>query len=63
MVRFIGNRSCAYIDIRMDFDQYYNATDEGKVIIIKNTILKAEKKLEPRVNLIMKVLVEIYRRL
>lgn len=48
MVRFIGNKSCVYIDIRMDFDQYYNATDEEKVIIIKNTILKAVKKVRAK---------------
>ena len=43
-VRFIGNGSCASVDIRIDFDQYYNATDEEKVIIIRNTIIRAVKK-------------------
>lgn len=42
--RFIGNGSCASIDIRIDFDQYYNATDEEKVIITRNTIIRAVKK-------------------
>jgi hypothetical protein len=46
-VRFIGNGSCASVDIRIDFDQYYNATDEEKVIIIiiRNTIIRAVKKV------------------
>ena len=48
-VRLIGNGSCASIDIRMDFDQYYNVTDEGKVIIIiRNTIMKAVKKVKAK---------------
>ena len=46
-VRLIGNGSCASIDIRMDFDQYYNVTDEGKVII-RNTIMKAVKKVKAK---------------
>ena len=47
-VRLIGNGSCASIDIRIDFDQYYNVTDEGKVIIIRNTIMKAVKKVKAK---------------
>ena len=47
-VRFIGNASCASIDIRIDFDQYYNATNEEKVAIIKNTIMKAVKKVKSK---------------
>ena len=46
-VRLIENGSCASIDIRIDFDQYYNATDEGKVII-RNTIMKAVKKVKAK---------------
>lgn len=46
-VRLIGNGSCASIDIRIDFDQYYNVTDEGKVII-RNTIMKAVKKVKAK---------------
>ena len=47
-VRLIENGSCASIDIRIDFDQYYNVTDEGKVIIIRNTIMKAVKKVKAK---------------
>ena len=46
-VRLIGNGSCASIDIRIDFDQYYNVTDQGKVII-RNTIMKAVKKVKAK---------------
>ena len=46
-VRLIENGSCASIDIRIDFDQYYNVTDEGKVII-RNTIMKAVKKVKAK---------------
>lgn len=60
-VRFIGNGSCASIDIRIDFDQYYNATDEEKVIIIRNTIIRAVKKSKQKVSLIMKCFAKIYR--
>ena len=47
-LEFIGNGSCASIDIRIDFDQYYNATDEEKVIIIRNTIIRAVKKVKTK---------------
>lgn len=47
-VRFIGNANCASIDIRMDFDQYYNATSEEKVTIIRDTIMKAIKKIKAK---------------
>lgn len=47
-VRFIGSKSCVHIDIRIDFDQYYNAADEEKIAIIKNTILKAVKQVKAR---------------
>lgn len=47
-VRFIGNGSCASIDIRIDFDQYYKATDEEKVTIIRNTIIRAVKKVKTK---------------
>ena len=47
-VKLIGNGSCASIDIRIDFDQYYNATDEEKVVIIKNTIMRAVKKVKTK---------------
>ena len=47
-VRFIGNGSCASVDIRIDFDQYYNATDEEKLIIIRNTVIRAVKKVKTK---------------
>nr|WP_221711619.1 hypothetical protein [Coprobacillus sp. K06] len=47
-VRFIGNGSCASIDIRIDFDQYYNATDEEKVTIIRNTVIRAVKEVKTK---------------
>ncbi len=47
-VRFIGNARCACIDIRMDFDEYYNADSKEKTAIMKNTILEAVKKVRTR---------------
>lgn len=44
-------------------DQYYNATDEEKVTIIRNTVIRAVKKLKPKVSLIMKDFTKIYRML
>lgn len=59
-VRFIGNGSCASVDIRIDFDQYYNATDEEK-LIIRNTVIRAVKKSKQKASLIMKGFTKIYR--
>jgi len=47
-VRMISNNSCAMISIRMDFDSYYNADSEEKIILTKEMILKAVKKVKTK---------------
>lgn len=47
-LRFIDNKRCAIITIRMDFDQYYQANEEEKIILIKSAILRAVKKTSAR---------------
>ena len=46
--RFINYASCASIWIRINFEQYYNATSEEKITIIKDTILRAVKKTKSK---------------
>lgn len=46
--RFISHASVASIWIRIDFDQYYNATSEGKIILMKDAILRAVKKTKSK---------------
>lgn len=47
-VRFIGNASCASVNVRMDFDEYRNATDKEKILMIRNAILEAVKKVRTK---------------
>lgn len=49
-VQLIGNSSCAIISIRLDFDQYYNATGEERIILVKDAILRAVKKVKSKEN-------------
>lgn len=46
-VRIIG-KECASITIRMDFDKYYKADSHGKILQIRETVLKAVKKIKTR---------------
>ncbi len=47
-VKWIGNKSCAIITIRMDFDKYYKADSYEKTIQIKEMILKAINKVKSK---------------
>ena len=47
-VRLIGNKSCAIISIRMDFEEYYHADSVEKIRLIKMIILKAVKKIKSK---------------
>lgn len=40
--------SCAIIDIRMDFESYYQADSDGKIELIKEMIVKAVKKIKAK---------------
>lgn len=47
-VRLIGGKECAIITIRMDFNRYYKADSGEKMLQLKETILKAVKKIKSR---------------
>ena len=47
-VRLIGGKECAIIMIRMDFNRYYEADSSERILQIKETILKAVKKIKSR---------------
>ena len=48
--RLIGNGSCASIGFRRHFDEYYNATDEVKVIFTRNTFIRAVNIVKTKVK-------------
>ena len=47
-VKLIGNKSCAIITIRMDFQEYYSADSDVKILLTKKMILKAVKKIKSK---------------
>ncbi|WP_455191172.1 hypothetical protein [Eubacterium ramulus] len=47
-VQVVGLGSCAMIDIRMDFDNYYNADSNGKIALIQQMIIKAVRKIKSK---------------
>ncbi|MBQ7776264.1 MAG: hypothetical protein IJ379_10125 [Lachnospiraceae bacterium] len=40
--------SCAAINIRMDFDKYFEADSQGKILLTREMILKAVKKVSAK---------------
>ena len=47
-VQVVGLGSCAMIDIRMDFDNYYNADSSGKIELIQQMIIRAVRKIKSK---------------
>lgn len=47
-VRLIGSATCAIITIRLDFESYYNADSKKKIVLIRNAVLKAVKKIKSK---------------
>ena len=47
-VRFICNKSCAAISIRMDFEEYYHADSAERIRLTKMMILNAVKKIKSK---------------
>ena len=41
-------KSCVAINIRMDFESYYQADSNGKIELIKEMIIKAVKKIKSK---------------
>ena len=47
-VQIISLGTCAIIDIRMDFESYYNADSKEKIELIKQMLIKAIKKVKSK---------------
>lgn len=47
-VQVVGLGSCAIIDIRMDFDNYYNADSNGRIELIQQMIIRAVRKIKSK---------------
>ena len=47
-VQVVGLGSCAIIDSRMDFDNYYNADSNGKIELIQQMIIRAVRKIKSK---------------
>ena len=47
-VQVVGLGSCAMIDIRMDFDNDYNADSNGKIELIQQMIIRAVRKIKSK---------------
>lgn len=47
-IKFLCNKSVVSIEIRMDFENYYNADDSEKVEQIKEIILTAVRRIESK---------------
>ena len=47
-MELIGNKSCAIITIQMDVDKYYSADGSERILLIKEMILKAVKKIKSK---------------
>lgn len=47
-VKLIGGKECAIITIRMDFNRYYEADSSEKILQLRETILKAVKKVKTK---------------
>lgn len=47
-VQIVALGTCAMIDIRMDFESYYNADSKGKIEQIQQMLLKAIKKVKSK---------------
>lgn len=47
-VQLVSNKSCAIIATRIDFNEYYYANTNEKIVLIKEMILKSVKKIRTR---------------
>ena len=47
-IKLINNKSVAGILLRMDFEEYHNADTQKKILMTKNLVLKAVKKVKAR---------------
>lgn len=47
-VKLIGGATCAIITIRLDFESYYSADSKGKIVLTRDAVLKAVKKIKSK---------------
>lgn len=47
-VKLIGGAACAIITIRLDFESYYSADSKGKIVLTRDAVLKAVKKIKSK---------------
>ena len=47
-VQIVSLGTCAMIDVRMDFESYYNADRDGKIQLIEEMLIKAIKKVKTK---------------
>ena len=49
-IRLIDNKSCAIISSRIDFEEYNNADSKKRILLTKELILKATRKIKSKVD-------------
>ena len=47
-IRFLNKNSCAAISIRINFDEYFTASSEQKIEIMKATVLTAVQRVKSK---------------
>ena len=47
-VKLIGGAACAIITITLDFESYYSADSKGKIVLTRDAVLKAVKKIKSK---------------
>lgn len=47
-VKLIGGAACAIITNRLDFENYYSADSKGKIVLTRDAVLKAVKKIKSK---------------
>lgn len=45
-VQFLNSKTCAMISIRLDYEQYYKASDQEKIKMMELLLIKAIKKIK-----------------
>lgn len=47
-VKLIGGAACTIITITLDFESYYSADSKGKIVLTRDAVLKAVKKIKSK---------------
>ncbi|MBR2954179.1 MAG: hypothetical protein IKC45_07345 [Clostridia bacterium] len=49
-VKIVSNKNCAIISLRIDYEEYSSADSKKKILLTKELILKAIRKIKSKVN-------------